>query len=63
MVSMCEIWYDGLSRDCDWDLPTFDCGIVLVDEMALDQLNGQARFTDTTTANNDELVLSHELGE
>jgi hypothetical protein len=31
--------------------------------MALNQLNGQARFTDTTTANNDELVLSHELGK
>jgi hypothetical protein len=58
-----ERWYDELSRDCDLGLPTFDCGIVLVDEMALNQLNGQARFTDTTTANNDELVLSHELGK
>lgn len=29
--------------------------------MALDQLDGQARFTDTTTADDDELVLSQEL--
>lgn len=29
--------------------------------MALDQLDGQARFTDTTTADNDELILSQEL--
>jgi hypothetical protein len=40
---------------------TFNCGIILVDEMALNQLDGQARFTDTTTANDDELVLSQEL--
>lgn len=29
--------------------------------MALDQLDGQARFTDTTTADNYELILSQEL--
>lgn len=29
--------------------------------MALDQLDRQARFTDTTTTDNDELVLSQEL--
>lgn len=40
---------------------TFDCGIILVDEVALDQLDGQARFTDTTTADNYQLILSQEL--
>jgi hypothetical protein len=29
--------------------------------MALNQLNGQARFTDTTATDDDELVLSQEL--
>jgi hypothetical protein len=29
--------------------------------VALDQLDGQARFTDTTTADNYQLVLSQEL--
>jgi hypothetical protein len=37
---------------------TFDCRIVLVHEMALDQLDGEARFTDATTPDDDELVLS-----
>lgn len=40
---------------------TFDCRVVLVDEMALDELDGQTRFTDTTTTNHDQLVLSQEL--
>lgn len=40
---------------------TLNCRVVLVDEMALDQLDRQARFTDTTTADDDELVLSQEL--
>lgn len=40
---------------------TFDGRVIFVDEMALDQLDGQARFTDTTAADNDELVLSQEL--
>ena len=37
---------------------TLDSGVVLVHEVALNQLNGQAGFTDTTTADDDELVLS-----
>jgi hypothetical protein len=41
---------------------TFDCRVILVDEVALDQLDGQAGLADTTTADNDELVLSQELG-
>src|SRR5688572_6619116 len=40
---------------------TFNRGIVFVDEMALNQLNRQARFTNTTAADDDELVLSQEL--
>jgi hypothetical protein len=39
----------------------FDCRVILVDEVALDQLDGQAGLADTTTADNDELVLSQEL--
>ena len=40
---------------------TFDGRVILVDEMALDQLDRQTRFTDATTADDDELVLSQEL--
>lgn len=43
------------------DTLTFDRGIILVDEVALDQLDGQTRFTNTTTTDNNELVLSQEL--
>jgi hypothetical protein len=31
--------------------------------MSLDQLNSQARLSDTTTADDDELVLSQELDD
>lgn len=40
---------------------TFYCGIVLVDEMTLDELDGQATLADTATAHDDELVLPQEL--
>ena len=40
---------------------TFNCRIIFIDEMALYQLNCQTRLSDTTTAYNDELVLSQEL--
>jgi hypothetical protein len=40
---------------------TFDCGIIFVDKVALYQLDGQARFSDTTTTDDDELVLPQEL--
>jgi hypothetical protein len=43
------------------DGPTFDCRIILIDEMALDELDGQAGFADTTAADDDELVFSQEL--
>ena len=40
---------------------TLYCRIVLVDEVALDQLDGQAGFTDTSATDDDELVLSQKL--
>ncbi len=40
---------------------TLNCWVILVDEMALDQLDGKARFTNTTSTDDDELVLSEEL--
>lgn len=40
---------------------TFDGRIILVDEMGLDQLDRQARLSDTTSSDNDELVLSQKL--
>lgn len=40
---------------------TLDCWIILVDEMALDQLDGEARFTDATTSDHHQLVFSEEL--
>lgn len=40
---------------------TFDRRIVFVDEVALDQLDGQAGLSDTSATDDDELVLSQEL--
>ena len=40
---------------------TLDCRVIFVDEMALDQLDGEARLADTTTANDDELVFPQKL--
>jgi hypothetical protein len=55
----------GQSRDRgDWTghwTRTFDCRVVLVDEVALDELDGQTRFSDTTTTDYYELVLAEEL--
>lgn len=41
---------------------TFNRRIIFVHEVALNQLNSQARFSDTTTSDNDQLILSQELG-
>jgi hypothetical protein len=41
---------------------TFNCRVVLIHEVALDQLDRQARFSDTTTTDNHQLILSQELG-
>ena len=43
------------------DVRTFNCGIIFIDEVTLDQLDGQAGFSYTTTAYHYELVLSQEL--
>lgn len=40
---------------------TFDGGIVFIDEVALDELDGQTRFTNSTASDYDELVLAKEL--
>lgn len=40
---------------------TLNCRIILVHEVALDQLNGQARLADATTSYHHQLVLSEEL--
>lgn len=40
---------------------TFNRRVIFIDEVTLDQLNRQTRFTDATAANNDELVLAQEL--
>jgi hypothetical protein len=40
---------------------TLNGGIILIDEMVLGHLNGQAGFADTTSTNNHHLVLSQEL--
>jgi hypothetical protein len=48
---------DGKGEKCKARAHTFDCGIIFVDEVALDQLDGQAGFSDTTSTDDDELVL------
>lgn len=55
-----RIWWQlatGSEEWCRARAHTFDCGIIFVDEVALDQLDGQAGFSDTTSTDDDELVL------
>lgn len=40
---------------------TFDRRIIFVDKVALDQLDRQTRLSDTTTADNNELILAQKL--
>lgn len=40
---------------------TFDCGVIFVDEMALDELDREAGFTHTSSSNYDELVFPEKL--
>ena len=40
---------------------TFNRRIIFVDEVALDQLDRQTRLSDTTTADNNELILAQKL--
>jgi hypothetical protein len=37
---------------------TFNCRIVLIHEVALDQLDRQARLSDATTADDHQLIFS-----
>lgn len=41
---------------------TFNGRVILVDEVALDQLDGQAGFTHASAADHHQLVFSEELG-
>lgn len=52
---------DAASRDGVGVRHTFDCWVVFIDEMTLDQLNRKTRFTDTTSADNHQFVLSQKL--
>ena len=40
---------------------TFDCGIIFIHEVALDELDGQAGFTHATSPDHDQLVFSQKL--
>lgn len=51
---------DGLWVEIFWQ-HTLDGRIILVDEMALNQLDRKTRFTDTTSTNDHQLVFSQEL--
>jgi hypothetical protein len=44
-----------------WPSLTLNGRIVLIYEVTLDQLDGQARLADTTTADDYQLVLSEKL--
>lgn len=37
---------------------TFNCRVILVHKVTLDELNSQARLSDATAADNHQLVLS-----
>ena len=40
---------------------TFNCGVILVDEVALDQLDRQAGLADAASSYDDKLVFSQKL--
>ena len=40
---------------------TLNCRVIFVDEMGLDELDREARFTDATSSHDHQLVLSGEL--
>lgn len=53
-------WTRWTDKASDWQ-HTLNRWVVLVDEMALDQLNRETRFSDTTSTNDHQLVFSQEL--
>lgn len=44
-----------------WRRRTFNRGIIFIDEVALDQLDRQARFTHAASTDDDEFILSQKL--
>lgn len=52
---------DTANRDGIGVRRTLDCWVVFIDEMTLNQLNRKTRFTDTTSADNHQFVLSQKL--
>lgn len=40
---------------------TFNGRVIFIDEVALNELNGQAGFTDSTASDYDEFILAKEL--
>lgn len=52
---------DAATRDGAGVRRTLDCWVVFIDEVTLDQLNRKTRFTDTTSADNHQFVLSQKL--
>lgn len=53
--------YDGTGEERRDNRLTLDGWVVLVDEMTLDELNGEARFTDATSTDNHQFILPQEL--
>jgi hypothetical protein len=43
------------------ELRTFNCWIVLVNEVTLDKLNSEARLSYTTASDNDQFIFSKKL--
>lgn len=56
-VEQCDLFVD----DTLLAVRVLDCWIVFVDEVTLNELDGEGRFTDTTAADNYQLVFSQEL--
>lgn len=54
IASICSVLSIGIVR-------TFDCGVIFVDEMALDELDREAGFTHTSSSNYNELVFPEKL--
>ena len=52
------VWVTGSAMVTVAMSPTFDCRVIFVHEVALNQLDGEAWFSDTSTSDNNQLVLS-----
>lgn len=56
-VEQCDLLVD----DALLAVRVLDCWVVFVDKVALNELDGEGRFTDTTPANNYQLIFPQEL--